>query len=206
MFPTIKASMKTMKFATLLLVSALAGAAPSAFAQEADQPTARPKPVYKGTPAAILAKKKLDLSQEINNLNSMGAQTPFQNELIHSVAKHAGVPPATLEAQKKKTTMGWGELLVANAVATASQVKFDQLRAERRTRSWADVALAHKVDLATLVEKLRAVQDEVDDAADKQIRAEQQRIEAEQRRMMQRLPPHMRPPPPPPPPPQNPEN
>ena len=99
---------------------------------------------------------------DVNGLEGQATQTQLQKALVDSVAKEAGVTEKQLKQDKQKSAMGYGDLLVGEAIAQSSKSTFDDVQKEHANRNWADCAQAHNVPLKTLVTKLQAVQKDFD--------------------------------------------
>jgi hypothetical protein len=160
----------------------------------ATAPAAKPAP----NPAAAWAKAKLELNENIRAINQIMATPALQQVGMDALARQTGVAADTLEATRRKSAMSYGDLATGLLLAKAANVSFEQIKQERRGRSWADIAAARRLALASINEKLAAVKASVDQFVAKQMEDEASRAMAEERRMM-RL--HGVPPPPPPPPP-----
>ena len=134
---------------------------------------------------------QLDLSKEIGTVNGLGAQATqpqLQKTLVESVAKEADVAGNKIKQDKQKTTLGYGDLLVAEAIAQSAQSTFEAIHAEHATKSWPESAQAHNVALKTLITKLKAVEKDLEkeqkDLAKEQ-QKEQQAQAAQQRQQQQ---------------------
>lgn len=160
----------------------------------APTPAAKPAP----NPAAAWAKAKLELNENIRAINQIMATPALQMVGMDNLARQTGVAAETLEATRRKSAMSYGDLATGLLLAKAANVPFEQIKQERRGRSWADIAAARRIALGGIIEKLAAVKQAVDQFVAKQEEDEAQRAMAEERRLM-RL--HGLPPPPPPPPP-----
>ncbi|MCX8155386.1 MAG: hypothetical protein N3J91_02840 [Verrucomicrobiae bacterium] len=174
---------------SLALTCGTASPSPAATA-----PAAKPAP----NPAAAWAKAKLELNENIRAINQIMATPGLQLVGMDNLARQTGVAADTIEATRRKSAMSYGDLAAGLLLAKAANVPFEQIKQERRGRSWADIAAARRIALAGVNEKLAAVKLAVDQFVAKHQEDEANRAMAEERRMM-RL--HGVPPPPPPPPP-----
>lgn len=179
-----------------LLALAVAAAVSSHLALAAETP-AKPKTPPPANPATVWAKTKQELNRNIAQINSILAAPALRDVGMDSLARQTGVAAATIEQTRRKSAMSYGDLATALLLAKASGTTFEQIKTDRRGRSWADIAVMRKVNLATVNEKLKAVQTDVDNFIAKQEEDAIKRDLAEQRRRMQE---HGEFPPPPPPP------
>ncbi|MEI7732496.1 MAG: hypothetical protein WCO56_23190 [Verrucomicrobiota bacterium] len=106
-------------------------------------------------------KLRLELAKETTTVNGLMGQVSSRQELkqdfLNSVAHESGVSTQELANQIQKTGMNYGDLLVANAIATGASKKFDQVEASHSSLSWAEIAGAYKVGLDTIITKLKNV-------------------------------------------------
>jgi hypothetical protein len=67
-----------------------------------------------------------------------------------------GIPATTLEAQRARTKLGWGEVFIANRLAQRTGLSFDRIVGEFRAgKGWGDIAREHHLDLGQLVSDVR---------------------------------------------------
>jgi hypothetical protein len=166
------------------LVLAVAAIFSSLMLAAAETP-AKTKPAPAPNPTALWAKTKLELNRNISQINSILANPALREVGMDSLARQTGVAAATLEETRRKSPMSYGDLATALILASSSGVKLEQIKADRRARAWADIAVMRKVNLAGVNEKLKAVQTDVDKFIDKQEEDALKRDLAEQRRRMQ---------------------
>ena len=68
----------------------------------------------------------------------------------------------TLRADRAKTGLGWGELLIAHRLSRSTRVPVDQIATEFRSGKTREaIARDHNVDLSALVQLVRHSQDVV---------------------------------------------
>ena len=73
----------------------------------------------------------------------------------------------TLRAQRAKTGLGWGDLLIAHHLAHQNDLTFEQVVAEFRTgKTWEDVVRGHDGDLVRLTTRIEQAEDAIDRRAD----------------------------------------
>ncbi|MEP6708504.1 MAG: hypothetical protein ABJB32_00045 [Verrucomicrobiota bacterium] len=115
------------------------------------------------SPAVLQAHEQDDLDQAAVTLNSHAATNHGTRHVLTAISEETGVPIRTLESQRAATRYGYGELLIANALAGASNRSFDQIVALRSSgEGWGRIAKdlglklgpivskAHRADEATL--------------------------------------------------------
>jgi hypothetical protein len=73
----------------------------------------------------------------------------------------------TLRADRTKTGLGWGELLIAHRLSRSTGVPVDQIATEFRSgKTWEAIARDHHVDLGALVQLVRHSQDVIEQRSD----------------------------------------
>lgn len=50
--------------------------------------------------------------------------------VLYGLSRDLGIPAATLKAQRERTNIGWGDLLIANRLAQKTGLTFEQVVAE----------------------------------------------------------------------------
>lgn len=147
------------------------------------QSKTRTQPTRAPNAAAIYAKQKTELNRQIKEVSAAAGNPLLQDVAIESIAKHTKNSVDSLLEVKRKSAMGYGDLVAAYAIAEHSGTKFDQIRLERRTRSWADSAAIHRVSLTQVLDKLSAVLADVDKFIKLKDEESMLRAEGEMRRM-----------------------
>jgi hypothetical protein len=98
--------------------------------------------------AAASAEDKSGVDKTISSLNSQAKSEGGPDRVLKTISKNTGVPVAKLQAQKSKSNLSYGELYIANAIATASGKSFDQVAAMRTGgKSWAKIAEENNVSM-----------------------------------------------------------
>lgn len=141
---------------------------------------AKPKPAPNA--ATLWAKAKQDLNKNIGAINQILGNPALYDVGLESLARQTGIAGKTLEETRRKSSLSFGDLATACLLAKASGATLDQVRADRRARSWADIAVLRNVKVAELNDKLKAVQTDVDKFIQKQEDDNLNRDLAEQRR------------------------
>lgn len=68
--------------------------------------------------------------------------------MLRIIVINTNVAASTLEQEKSRTGLSFGDVYVAHSLAMASQKSFDKIVAlKARGQSWAKIAQAHKVSL-----------------------------------------------------------
>jgi hypothetical protein len=71
--------------------------------------------------------------------------------VVGRLSRELGVPVEELRAQRLRTGLDWGALLVANRLAKETGLTLDQIVAEYRGgKTWEQIVGEHKVDLPRL--------------------------------------------------------
>ena len=72
-----------------------------------------------------------------------------------------------LRTQQARTTLGWGDLLIANLMSKGTKVSVDALAAELKSgTTWEDIARRHNARLDELVNEVRLSQQAMDQRAE----------------------------------------
>jgi hypothetical protein len=136
------------------------------------------------SPTVSWAKTKQELNYNIQQINSILATPALHQVGMDNLARQTGVAAETIEATRRKGALSYGDLATGLILAKSAGVTFEQIKADRRTRSWADVAILRKVNVLEVNQKLKAIQTAVDQFIDKQAEDDAKRAMAEERRMM----------------------
>ena len=70
-----------------------------------------------------------------NGKHSVAAPGPApapeaEQAVLQRLSQKLGIPAATPQAQRERTRLGWGDLLIANRLAQKTRLTFDQVDAE----------------------------------------------------------------------------
>jgi hypothetical protein len=170
--------------ATVLLTGLLLfGGQPDAFAAKKNKKTTTP------TTQGVVQN---ELSTEISAVNALSTKTgQVKQTFLKSLAQEAGITLQQLSQQDKGTSLGYGDLLVANVIAQSASLPFDQINTAHHSQSWTDLSLLHNVKLTDLVNKLKTVQKDVakeeKSIEDKQQKERQAALKAQQEADRRRL-------------------
>lgn len=97
---------------------------------------------------ATLQVQAATIKQTIVSINADASKPGGPERVVKSISKSTGVPAATLEKQKAKTGMTYGDIFAAHSIAKASGKNFDQIAAlKAKGQSWDQIADANNVSL-----------------------------------------------------------
>jgi hypothetical protein len=87
------------------------------------------------------------INETIASLNA-GAKIDGPAKVLQSISASTHVPVATLEKQKARTNLSYGDLFVAHAIARATGKRFDEIAALKlKGQSWDKIAQDNHVSL-----------------------------------------------------------
>jgi len=88
------------------------------------------------------------IKQTVANINADASKPGGPEMVLKSISKSTGVPVATLEKQKAKTGLTYGDVFAAHSIAKASGKSFDQIAAlKAKGQSWDKIAEENNVSL-----------------------------------------------------------
>lgn len=97
---------------------------------------------------AALRAQAESINQTIARLNADAKKPGGQDAVVKSISASAHVPAATLEKEKAKSNLSYGELYIAHAIASASGKTFDAIAAlKAKGESWDKIADENNVSL-----------------------------------------------------------
>ena len=101
----------------------------------------------KNSPAAVAAGNDSKvIAKLIRDINA--AVREDKRRMLSIIVINTNVAATTLEQQKARTGLSFGDLYVAHALSLATRQKFDTIVAlKARGQSWAQIAQAHRVSL-----------------------------------------------------------
>ncbi len=107
-----------------------------------------------GGASRLRADDDADLNKEINQLNDTAKTLDGQKRVLEKISQATGVPATTLEAERKASKLGFGELMIAHLLATATGKTYDQILNEFKSGTgWGKIAKENNVKLGGLVSK-----------------------------------------------------
>lgn len=136
-----------------LLLSALLG---SSIAVERDNSfeTSRGRPKDKSAATGASADDSKAIAKLIRDINAAVGED--KRRMLSILVINTNVAATTLEQQKARTGLSFGDLYVAHSMSLATGKKFDTIVALKAGgQSWAQIARAHKVSLKGSTELLR---------------------------------------------------
>jgi hypothetical protein len=88
------------------------------------------------------------INQTIARINADAKKPGGPDAVLKSISKSTHVPAATLEKEKAKSNLSYGELYIAHAIASASGKPFDAIAAlKAKGESWDKIADENGVSL-----------------------------------------------------------
>jgi hypothetical protein len=88
------------------------------------------------------------IKQTIANINADAGKPGGPAKVLQSISASTHVPVATLEKQKTKTGMTYGDLFIAHSIAKAAGKSFDEIAAQKsKGGDWDKIAADNNVDL-----------------------------------------------------------
>ncbi len=96
------------------------------------------------------------LQGNIRRLNAAAGTEIERPFVVRAIARVTGVREGELQAQQDVLRLRFGELCAINAIARGDSKKVQEIaRLEAKGRSWADVARAHGMSIATVAQVAR---------------------------------------------------
>jgi len=84
------------------------------------------------------------LNQTVANINAEAKKDAAKTS--QSVSKSTGVPVATIEKEKAKTGLSYGDIFAAHSIAKAAGKSFDDIApAKKKGQTWDQIAEANRV-------------------------------------------------------------
>jgi len=88
------------------------------------------------------------IKQTVANINADAAKPDGPAKVLQSISKSTGIPAATLEKEKTKTGLTYGDIFAAHSIAKASGKSFDEIATlKKKGQTWDQIAEANGVDL-----------------------------------------------------------
>jgi hypothetical protein len=112
----------------------------------------------------VLADDEAKLNRVLGSLNARANMPDGKIFVVNGVSHDTKVPPQTLMAEQSSTGFGFGELLAAHTIATASGKSFQEVAALRmkQRKNWTQIAQQLNVDIAMVTKKAQHVDTAVD--------------------------------------------
>jgi hypothetical protein len=97
-----------------------------------------------------------DLKRTTVDINTQAQTNDGRTHVLTAISSETGVPVATLQTEQSTTKLGFGELLIANLLASASGKTFDQIVAMFKAgEGWGKIAKDLGLNLRKIVSKAR---------------------------------------------------
>jgi hypothetical protein len=112
--------------------------------------------------AAARANDAKDLERTSVNINAHATTPEGQTKVLNKISNETGVPVDTLKMQRSQTGLGYGELLIANSLATATGKTFDEIAALKASgQGWGKIAKTYNLKLGKIVSQARQTDDAI---------------------------------------------
>lgn len=77
--------------------------------------------------------------------------------VIRRFSEELGIPAERLQAQRQRTGLRWGQILIANRLSQKAGMSFDHVVSEFRSgKGWGEIARDHHVNLGKMIGEVRA--------------------------------------------------
>jgi len=87
--------------------------------------------------------------------------------VVGHTSRELGIDVDTLRAQRARTGLGWGDLLIAHHLARQNELSFEQVVAELRAgQTWEDIVRSHGADLVRLTTSIERSQAAIEQHSD----------------------------------------
>jgi MinD-like ATPase involved in chromosome partitioning or flagellar assembly len=97
---------------------------------------------------AVRADDAADLEKVIAMLNGDAEKEGGKTAVLQKISRETKVPVATLEAQKARTHLSYGEIFAANSIASGARKSFDQIAAlKAQGQSWRQIVRDNRVSM-----------------------------------------------------------
>ena len=104
--------------------------------------------VVAGFSLATLQVQAATIKQTVANINADASKPGGPERVLKSISKSTGVPAATLEKQKAKSGLSYGDVFAAHSIAKASGKSFEQIAAlKAKGQTWDKIAEENNVSL-----------------------------------------------------------
>jgi hypothetical protein len=106
--------------------------------------------------AALRADVMKDLKRTTLDLNTEAQTNDGRTRVLTAISNETGVPVATLRAEQSANRLGFGDLLIANLLASASGKTFNQIVTMFKAgEGWGKIAKDLGVNLGVIVSKAK---------------------------------------------------
>jgi hypothetical protein len=102
----------------------------------------------------VMADDSKAVAKLINDINAAARED--KRRMLSIITINTDVATTTLEEEKARTGLSFGDIYVAHSLSLATRKKFDTIVAlKKRGQSWSQIARAHKVSLKGSAELLK---------------------------------------------------
>ncbi len=117
------------------------------------------------TASADESKDLQEMQKQATRLDTEASGSEGHTAIFASLSKELNVPVATLQNEQKSTNFGFGQLFIANSLATASGKTFDQISQEFKSgKGWGEIAKENNVKVGKVVSALKRTNQQMDQA------------------------------------------
>jgi hypothetical protein len=89
-------------------------------------------------------------------IESAAGQPDGDRVVVGHLSRKLGISAEVLRQQRTRSALGWGDVLIANYLATAAKRTFDETVAEHQAgKTWNEVAESHHVPAPELLQYVR---------------------------------------------------
>jgi hypothetical protein len=104
-----------------------------------------------------------EMQKQANNLDDEAHQMQGHEAIYQSLSKQLNIPVETLQAQQKSANFGFGQLFIANSLASATGKTFDQISQEFKSgQGWGEIAKANNVNLGKTISNLKRANNQIE--------------------------------------------
>lgn len=105
---------------------------------------------------SVLAQDYIVLDQRADEFDRWQDRADSSYAPVTIISRETNVPLQVIEEQRTRTHLGYGGLLIGNAIAVESGRSFDEIAALRASgRGWGDIAREYNVNVGPVVSRLQ---------------------------------------------------
>lgn len=100
-------------------------------------------------------------------IEAVSKERDGERVVLGHISRELRLPVDVLRAQRVRSGLGWGDLLIANRLSLESGLTYDQVVAEfRGGKGWEAIARDHAVDVSKLTAEVQRAEEAVERRAD----------------------------------------
>lgn len=97
-----------------------------------------------------------EIEEHAAAITRAAATAEGERAVVRHLSQELDIPASDLEAQRRQTKLGWGELLIAHRLAQRTGLPFEQVVEQFRSgKGWGRIAKDHGVSLGELVSEVK---------------------------------------------------